>query len=98
MKKYIPIPGVKPQMLTDFGTLNGLLDGAFSRENLVQTDGKRLKVLNVGKKSKILYFIYDSPYDLENGIIATSYDGSYIGLPIKTFKPEYQKQIMEQLR
>ena len=98
MKKYVPIPGVKPQMLTDNGSLNGLLKGNFRCDHLVQTTGTNMKVLEIGKKNKIIYFVCEHPRNLEDGIIATSFDGSYIGLPLNTFRPEYQKQILEQVR
>jgi hypothetical protein len=100
MRKYELKPGAKLQIVTEFNKIRKLLPGKLDKKDFVRTEGGgAVNLVNILIDGKTLFFNCENMGHLDEGIIATGYDGGYgyIGLPVKLFKPEYQKQILEQL-
>ncbi len=100
MRKYEPNPSAKLQIVTEFSKIRKLLTSKLDKRDFVRTEGGgAISLVNILVDDKTLFFNCENMRNLESGIIATGYDGSYgyIGLPLKFFKPEYERQILEQL-
>lgn len=92
------------QIVTDAGTLEGLLEGHIGARTLTKVPAinPKLCIPIEIENGKFLYFVYGkfSPKaeDLEKkGVIAVAYDENYIGVPLSRFKGKFQKKILKQV-